>query len=1234
MEGVHDVDVSWLHHSPKGDSALAIGPVTSFLYRADPLRPVDTTSKDKAAATSLPTNGSDTAWNDQPNGAHGEPASDPQANDATSPSHPHHLLHKPSLHSRSNSDKIAPNSPSPAKSPKEPKTASLGRRNSWITSISSKFSSNSNPSSTGPAPTQNTGGKPAQRPSVEQSNPFGAAVSPGTKDVKKSDITSPPPPPASPKSGHPGFLQSALRRLSSSSGASMGKMGGSGGICARKVMNVDPYRDRCELPDLEPAKLKRVAFCVDVEIAAPAKYSEEDIEEPEPEPAPQPRRPNLTQLEHQIEAKRKRDQKLKKSEGEALKHPQAVVDEKETNGVVQANGEKLDQVISPPENPTNGSQQAPSRKKEKKKRSEEERKERKERKKAQALANGTKPIELIRQDSSSSNNASPPSGNSPPNEASPLNSDSALKSTDRPTTDPLRIYRRCCQLRETPILKRITEQISLPSACPIATPGIITCLDLSGYWMQLPDIVTLGDYLAVVPLKKLDLEDCGLGDEAVRVILAGLLATKTPEQAKHNRKLAKKCHPASNIKQERVGVIEKLSLKNNPKISPEGWRHISFFINMSRSLKAIDLSGIPLPPASQTAGSSANKTQSAWDTPTLLQKSIAERLAGSYLEELVMGECALDTNMIEMIVEAVIRCRVRRLGLAHNNMTREGLQHVIRYIQHHECEGLDLGGNDLREHLYVLADVMDQKQPLYALSLADCNLSPASLNALLPALVRLPNFRFIDLSHNRDLFSGPQNALGLLRKYLPQLPIIKRVHLVDVAMTSEHAIALAEILPEIKTLAHLNILENHLMSGLASAKDEASQEEACALYASLMVAVRVSTTIVCIDVDVPTEDSSEVIKALAKQVVAYSLRNMERLPLTEGSETAVADLADPHTGERAVTVPDVLLHLVGHVDDFPENHDQDDPAPDDDYIVGGTGVVKALGICLNRAKDQRRPSGDVSPAAGSKTDSGTVTPTRRTLQEQAVTKGKAKEMSLNLLSSARKIRARLLPALVREARAGSSSMAYKRLQYLDTTLDRMIQRFENQYPETRLNTTSPFGEWLHSHQQIGASADEDEAIPPENTLSPTTTTTIHLDNDNPAFDYTSTTALKPALARNPSDHSLASRQAAEEGRMHRFGQRMRREVLPPDMLDYAHGTTGEEAEPEHLRELRSRLEAIGGDEIRRRVRELGTEGAMREIGATKEVLVELERRGGVLVEGEKGDVIEGLVGSGSGSDVQ
>ena len=382
-----------------------------------------------------------------------------------------------------------------------------------------------------------------------------------------------------------------------------------------------------------------------------------------------------------------------------------------------------------------------------------------------------------------------------------------------------------------------------------------------------------------------------------------------------------------------------------------------------------------------------------------------------------MGECGLTPSAIGQIVNAVIKCGTTRLGLANTNIDREGFEHILQFLRTRRCEGLDLGGNDIHEFIPALAAALDEKNPLYALSLADCSLSPSTLEPLFPALVNLPNFRFIDLSHNRKLFETKPSALNLLRKYLPQFPLIKRIHLIDVAMRPDHAIALAEVLPEIKSLAHMNILENHLLSPLASAQDESSQEEACALYASLMAAVRVSSTIVCIDIDVPSKDSSEVVKALAKQVVAYSLRNLERIPVTEPTDSAVAAMTDPHGGENEfgdrITVPDILMQLVGHMDDVPEIHDNDDPAPDDDYIVGGTGVVKALGVCLNRASDLRKGSKDFTPSG-----SGAATP-RPVLQGDEVNRGKAKEMSKNLLGSARKIRARLQPALAKEAKSGN-----------------------------------------------------------------------------------------------------------------------------------------------------------------------------------------------------------------------
>ena len=72
-------------------------------------------------------------------------------------------------------------------------------------------------------------------------------------------------------------------------------------------MNIDPYRDRCPLSDLDQKKLRRVAFCVDVEIAGAAQYVEEEPEASPPAP-PLNSESSLTRLEHQVEAKKKKDQ--------------------------------------------------------------------------------------------------------------------------------------------------------------------------------------------------------------------------------------------------------------------------------------------------------------------------------------------------------------------------------------------------------------------------------------------------------------------------------------------------------------------------------------------------------------------------------------------------------------------------------------------------------------------------------------------------------------------------------------------------------------------------------------------------------------------------------------------------------------------------------------------------------------------------------------------------------------
>ncbi|KAL2357171.1 hypothetical protein BJ546DRAFT_432531 [Cryomyces antarcticus] len=1055
-----------------------------------------------------------------------------------------------------------------------------------MASISSKFSSQSPQS---PAPSSLASSTTPQTKAA-QASVTPAVVSDGTsanttppKSSQKEEVEELEPyVPQKPKEMNTSFFSSLTRRLSSNSQTPGGrKVVSNGGMCPRRVMNIDSNRERCLLPELDQAKLRRVSFCVDVEIAGGPRYKEEQDDG-------EKRRKN-------------KDKKLKeKGEGEALKHPQAATEEKEREGVVRATGENVtDQDLPCPEENIEEEKKDSSKKKEKKQRSEAERKERKEKKRRKAEENGSVPLEFTRESDEGSSQAPTPAGASPP------------KAQDKPTTDPVRIYRRCCQLRETPILKRITEQLTAPVSFALAEPGVVGCLDLTGSRLQQADFVTLSDWLAIVPVKKLLLEDADLTDECLRVVLAGLLAAKAPERSKRPGRSVNGTVPKAS---ERSGVVEKVTLKNNPKVTRDGWKHISLFLYMCRSLKAMDVSMIPFPqtlPPSGASTTSATPTRTAdskanpLDAAEIFFKALSERLGGSHLEELMMAECGLSAQQVRKVVDGAIICGITRLGLAGNHLDDEGLQHVVHYIQSGVCHGLDLGGNDLRGKLGMLADALHEKSPFWAVSLASCNLDAASLKPLLPALTLLENFRFIDLSHNRDLFSETPSALALLRSYIPQLKALRRLHLKDVAMSPKQAIALAEVLPEGPSLGHLNLLENPQLAALTSATDESGQEEACALYASLMAATRVSNSIVCIDIEVPNANNSEVVKALAKQVVAYCLRNMERWTLRETVQAAdaAAALAEPHGGEKQVTVPDVLLHLVGHVEDDPEVHDEDDPAPDEDYIVGGTGVVRALQYCLGeKASDLGR---------GSRNASGSATPTR--IKDPELGRAKAKDMSKNLLGSARKTRARLQPAILREVRAGDE-LALRRLVFLDQTLQGMIERFEDEYPECRLAApapSQPTADALDFSDTGSVSALSRSSSPSiDGVASSIGTLGSATDATSLAADDDADEEARPNVHRHSSDVSLASRALGlEEAQMHRFGARVRREILPPQTLDYLHGTTGKEPpEPQHLSALREKLEALGGEEIRDKIAQDGWEATVEKIGANAEELRGLARQ--------------------------
>lgn len=622
------------------------------------------------------------------------------------------------------------------------------RRPSWFANMASRFSVSPNGQAT-PPPS-------STEPDADEVTPL-PKISPNKNAVLPHAVRQTgdaPYTPAPPKSSQPGFL-GVLRRLSSSNGAPISRAGH--GLVERKVLNVDKNRERCRVNELSQAKLRRVAFCVDVEIAPMPRYLDEEAS-----------------CKISVDKAQKRTMK-EKGEAEALKHPDEVKEQKEHEGIVEATGESLPREpekegIEAPKAQTNGQagavsvgqecekkpEQGMTRKKEKKKKSEAERKAKKEQRRKEALEKGAIPMEIHLDSDSSSEDVASTIG--------------TPKTHLKPTTNPVRIYRRCCQLRETDILTKITHQ--LPKSTEDSVDGLVEKLDLTDYLLPLRDLITLGDFLAVVPVKEVILDNCGLSDEGVRVVLAGLLAARKP-QVKYRKSLTV---PADLVPQG--GVVERLVLKNN-KIGVEGWKHIGLFIHLCRSIKWIDLSKIPFPTQAEPIKATPltlhlhlsngihygnHSTPVPLDISTLLSKAIGERLAGSELELINLGATGLNAHQLGAIVDGMLKSGVTRLGLSHNNLDAQGVQHVARYLHNAKCEGIDLGGNDLRHQLGTIAGAIDEHNPLWAISLANCNLEPASLCKIFPHLTKLSSFKFLDLSHNQDLFESEPSALGLLRR--------------------------------------------------------------------------------------------------------------------------------------------------------------------------------------------------------------------------------------------------------------------------------------------------------------------------------------------------------------------------------------------------------------------------------------------------------------------------------------
>jgi hypothetical protein len=182
---------------------------------------------------------------------------------------------------------------------------------------------------------------------------------------------------------------------------------------------------------------------------------------------------------------------------------------------------------------------------------------------------------------------------------------------------------------------------------------------------------------------------------------------------------------------------------------------------------------------------------------------------------------------------------------------------------------------------------------------------------------------------------------------------------------------------------------------------------------------------------------------------------------------------------------------------------------------------------------------------------------------QFATGGKAKDMSKHLLAGARKIRQRLQPALVKAKANPLDEHTLRKLTFLDNTLQGIIKRFEDEYPDTRQS----------AEDEVPLTLSRSLEIPIHPT--PGADESIATGSLSDGEDEGEIHVPRP-LSRTNS--VLSKVLAEEEGRIHRVGHRFRSGIITQQHLDLLTTTIDDiEADPNHVRLLTEIAEDVGGE---------------------------------------------------------
>ncbi|EGG05072.1 uncharacterized protein MELLADRAFT_88133 [Melampsora larici-populina 98AG31] len=203
---------------------------------------------------------------------------------------------------------------------------------------------------------------------------------------------------------------------------------------------------------------------------------------------------------------------------------------------------------------------------------------------------------------------------------------------------------------------------------------------------------------------------------------------------------------------------------------------------------------------------------------------------------------------------------------------------------------LDVKSNELKSaDVFYLAQVLKKNRTLKVLNLADNKIDSIGLVHLSDALRFNTCLETLDLSKNPCCAGGLEGMLAL-RTTCTVNTTLKRLFLSETELSSEGAIALAEFLPEMQSLIHLDLTENYSID--------------IAGVMALAVSVKMNTNLRCLDINIPPNDPD--FARLSQEILQSCVRNTElaqRQALERGQMTSISQPMLKSTVVRELTTP-------------------------------------------------------------------------------------------------------------------------------------------------------------------------------------------------------------------------------------------------------------------------------------------------------------------------------------------